>query len=602
MDSDLYDSVKERFHKARALAVTLGELVGRVSRNVPGEADEDRNEVAVVVSPDVYYKYPFMGKRGLILAAVDIKSLLLVLLRAKGYLRRDAVSLLYSNKEMSHLVESEEDEPGGLLTNVVVRCEPLTQLDVLDSREPEAANVTLEPQSPVIIPNPEVVERSLSLSRGEIRLGFLENSATEVKVSISPDDLNYHCLIVGTTGAGKTSLVKNMLSQFSRDQESKTFVIDATGDYYHVILPPLIRQEDFERLGISVSGLNLDLIYPLSRRWIKKYMEGKESMDVEEITRKYYELYLRPIVEWLSEKGKKINVALSGNKIAFGSEKWTSVMTFRPFWFSFRESKRILPRLNPYFTEQASHFLRVFLRDRELSASPTLSSFYKELLNRQQEIYNRYSIHKSTWENVVRGLNLLMETGLFDVSAPREDLGETLKSKGRIAVLDLYNSELEDFSQKIFTYYVLERLFSAREAEMKTGSLKSRYLVVIDEAHRFFPSRINGEDEVYVRKVSGKIATMMRLGRRRKMGFLFVTHDLSDLSEIVQQLANTRVLFRMRSEVAEKMGLPKGESRELAWERNGVCYVMSPWFREGYVKIRVPLPPPVGHYDLSRSR
>jgi len=203
-------------------------------------------------------------------------------------------------------------------------------LDVLDSREPEAANVTLEPQSPVIIPNPEVVERSLSLSRGEIRLGFLENSATEVKVSISPDDLNYHCLIVGTTGAGKTSLVKNMLSQFSRDQESKTFVIDATGDYYHVILPPLIRQEDFERLGISVSGLNLDLIYPLSRRWIKKYMEGKESMDVEEITRKYYELYLRPIVEWLSEKGKKINVALSGNKIAFGSEKWTSVMTFVP--------------------------------------------------------------------------------------------------------------------------------------------------------------------------------------------------------------------------------------------------------------------------------
>jgi len=94
---------------------------------------------------------------------------------------------------------------------------------------------------------------------------------------------------------------------------------------------------------------------------------------------------------------------------------------------------------------------------------------------------------------------------------------------------------------------------------------------------------------------------MMRLGRRRKIGFLFSTHNPSDLSDIVVQLANTKLVFRTSAEIGESLGLTKSEAKLLSWEKNGVAYMISPWLRQGKLKLRIPIPPPIGHYDLSRT-
>ncbi|MCY0882516.1 MAG: ATP-binding protein, partial [Acidianus infernus] len=133
-------------------------------------------------------------------------------------------------------------------------------------------------------------------------------------------------------------------------------------------------------------------------------------------------------------------------------------------------------------------------------------------------------------------------------------------------------------------------------------NIKGRFLIIIDEAHRFFPSSKGGEEDTnYVKRVAGKIATMMRLGRRRKIGFIFSTHNPSDLSDIIVQLANTKFIFRISKEIAEQLGLTPTEAKMLSWERNGVAYLISPWLRQGKVKIKVPVPPPIGHYDLSKT-
>ncbi|MEM4884926.1 MAG: ATP-binding protein, partial [Saccharolobus sp.] len=152
------------------------------------------------------------------------------------------------------------------------------------------------------------------------------------------------------------------------------------------------------------------------------------------------------------------------------------------------------------------------------------------------------------------------------------------------------------------TYYFLDRIFAFREKQMRNGNIKGRFVIVIDEAHRFFPSAKGVEEDTnYVRKVAGKIATMMRLGRRRKIGFIFSTHNPNDLSDIVTQLANTKLIFRTRSEVAESLGLSKTEAKTLSWDKNGIAYLIAPWLREGKIKIKVPVPPPIGHYDLSKT-
>lgn len=195
MSEDISNTIKDKIEKAKALAITLGVIVGRVARSIPNKVDEENYITNVIIDATTYYKYPFLGKVGVLLGAVDIKSLYFVLLRVVGYERSDVSSLLFSDSPIISSNDTGEEEPGSLISNVVVKCEMLTKVNVLESTEPEAADIVIEPQSPVIIPQPEIIERSLDTNRGLLKLGYLDNQSSQVKVAISLDDLNYHMLL-----------------------------------------------------------------------------------------------------------------------------------------------------------------------------------------------------------------------------------------------------------------------------------------------------------------------------------------------------------------------------------------------------------------------
>ncbi|MFP3197404.1 MAG: ATP-binding protein [Sulfolobaceae archaeon] len=605
MSEDISNTIKDKIEKAKALAITLGVIVGRVARSIPNKVDEENYITNVIIDAPTYYKYPFLGKIGVLLGAVDIKSLYFVLLRVVGYERSDVSSLLFSESPIISSNDTGEEEPGSLISNVVVKCEMLTKVNVLESTEPEAADIVIEPQSPVIIPQPEIIERSLDTNRGLLKLGYLDNPSSQVKVAISLDDLNYHMLLLGTTGAGKTSFVKDLIAGiYKAADDTRALILDATGDYYHIFLPPdrtnkTVKQSVsmFESLYSRMTGIDLGIIYPVTKRWLKKYTNGKK--DLLSITTAYYKLYVEPIVRYLERKGYTFYVSVDKGRIVISNSEWKAETEIYPFYFRFKEARRILPRLNPYFSEQATQFLKILMK-REGRKYESLSDLIEGF---EKEDLEHISIHKSTKENILRGLYLLKETGLFDVGAERVPLSNILVNNSKkILVFDLYNSEIDDFSQKILTYYMLDKIFDVREKQMKSGLLKDRIILIVDEAHKFFPSVKGGEeDSNYVRRVAGKIAMMMRLGRRRKIGFIFSTHNPADLSDIIVQLANTKVIFRIKAEVAEAMGLSRSEAKTLSWEKNGVAYLISPWLREGKVKIKVPVPPPLGHYDLSKA-
>ncbi|MGC9105235.1 MAG: ATP-binding protein [Thermoprotei archaeon] len=600
---DLYSSIKDNVERARALAVTLGEVIGKVVRGLPSKVTSDEMTVNVLVPPDVYYKHKSLGRVGTLLGVVDIKTLYFVLLRAVGYERADAASVLYSDTSLVNTAETYEDEPGGLMTNVLIKCEMLTKYDVFNGGPVEAADIVVEPQSPVIIPRGEVIEKALDLNRGLLRLGYLDSSQ-EVRVSASFEDMNYHTLIVGTTGTGKTSFIKNLIATaYLLDEKSRIYVLDTTGDYYHIFLPPdfssPIARESFKaftKLVGKVNGLKADIVFPVTRTWLKYYANGNK--DVASITAAYYNNYVRPILEYLEKKGLKLYVSVTGNSIRVSNSEWTAEARILPFYFKFSAVKGLLHKLNPYFSEQASHFLKILIRKYK----DEVRDFEDLVEILEGDVSEQLKIHKSTKENIIRGLYLLENTGLFNVGSDRVRVKDVLDSDLRLTIFDFYNSNLDDFAQKIMIYYVLDKIFEFREKQLKAGSLDSRALIIIDEAHKFFPSAKGSEEDTnYVRRVAGKIALMMRLGRRRRLGFVFATHNPNDLSDIIVQLANNKFLFRIKAEVAESFGLSKAEAMTLSREANGVAYYISPWLRESKIKIRVPIPPPVGHYDLSRS-
>ncbi len=602
-NEDIYTSIKNNIERARALAITLGEPVGKVVRGIPSKVTADELTVNVLIPPDVYYKHRSLGKIGTLLGVVDIKTLYFVLLRTIGYERADAASVLYSDSTLVNTTETSEEEPGSLITNVLVKCEMLTKYDVLNGGPVESADIVIEPQSPVIIPRPDIIEKALDLDRGLLRLGFLESS-NGVRVSTSFDDLNYHMLVVGTTGTGKTSFIKNLIATvYLLEDKTKVFVLDTTGDYYHIFLPPdfnspVVKEslKSFSELVGNVRGLDVDIVYPITKAWVKKYTRGLG--DKRSIITAYYNNYVKPIVDFLAKKGVKLYASVDDEGINISSSEWTARARIHPFYFTFKGAMRMLPKLNPYFSEQASHFLRILLSKHK----DEIKGFKSLIEVLESDVSEQLKIHKSTKENIIRGIYLLAGTGLFNVGAERDSLKNVLSSGYRIVVFDLYNSEMVDFAQKVLIYYILDRIFAFRERQMRAGKLEDRAVIVIDEAHKFFPSSKGSEEDTnYVRRVAGKIALMMRLGRRRKIGFIFATHNPNDLSEIIVQLSNNKVLFRIKPEVAESFGLSKAEAQMLSRERNGIAYFISPWLRESKIKIRVPIPPPLGHYDLSRG-
>lgn len=601
-DESLFNNIKERISQANTLAVTLGsQIIGKVARHMPSRVTPDDFIINVSVDPVTYYKLPFLGRVGIFLGAVDIKTLYFVLLRIVGYERTDATSLFIGDSNVLSASSTNEDEPGSLITNVVVKCEPLTRMDVLSGSELEVADLVLEPQSPVFLPNPSVIEKALDTRRGGLYLGYLDNAYTKVKVGISPEDLNFHVSVLGTTGAGKTSFIKDVIaSLYLSENESKIFVLDATGDYYNVFLPPNLndpavqkgRSDFFNLYESGINGLRADIVFPVTSFWRRK----NKAKTVNDVTLSYFNAFVKPVVNFMSSKGLSVETDVKDNRIMIKTDYWKSDAFIHPFYFKFPEIKRVFNRLNPYFTEQASQFLRQFIFSRKEIRS--LEELIKSL---DDEEFERKSVHKSTRDNIRRGLYTMRDTGLFDVPVEKDRFRDSLEGDQRLVIFDLYNSEIEEFSQKILAYFFLDRIFDFRERQMRSGIVKGRFVIVIDEAHRFFPSGKGGEEDAYyVRKVAGKIATMMRLGRRRKLGFIFATHNPLDLSDIVVQLSNTKVLFRIKQEVGENMGLSRSEAKVLSWEKNGVAYILSPWFREGKIKLKVPVPPPLGHYDISR--
>jgi hypothetical protein len=228
------------------------------------------------------------------------------------------------------------------------------------------------------------------------------------------------------------------------------------------------------------------------------------------ITTAYFNNFVKPIIDYLDRRGVKLYASVETNTIRVSSSEWTAEARVLPFYFKFGAIKGVIHKLNPYFSEQASHFLKILVRKRR----DEIRSFQDIIDILESDVAEQLKIHKSTKENIIRGLYLLANTGLFNVRAARIPLSEILRTNRRIVIFDLYNSDLDDFAQKILIYYVLDKIFAFREALLKAGSLSDRAIIITDEAHKFFPSSKGSEEDTnYVRRVAGKIAYMMRLGR-----------------------------------------------------------------------------------------
>jgi DNA helicase HerA-like ATPase len=685
------DTVSRLLEQAYSRASRYGDVVGRISRYSRVEVSEE-GLVEFDVEPEVYYseRGGAVQRIGEYVAVVEPKSGRLVLLRIVAIERRDELAVIGVEPPLSSY--EFKPEPSGLLTTTRVKARILLELDPEVDSEPVPATIGLEPQSPVIDPKPEVLAKLLGLrsERGPV-IGSLATPSGLVKGGALTVRLPYrallqHVLITGTTGSGKTTLIKNMIaSMYSEWSQSTPVVVavDMNQDFIQLPLEPARSPSDPVALT-AYKGVRppraLVVVTPLPLRVVEGVYE-EFSVDrislleiARSIARMYYEESIEPL---MGAKMRDLNCLVKeGRSVVCRAQAPWGPLVLVPYVINttILDSDKV-SSLMPGLTEAARALLerirRGFRRRSKTSLYPPLQAILgalqayndsvrsgdrnelfesireviaprvvakgvsdesllrtiklegfdrtlEDLVDDCLEVLELSNPHRETYRALYRRLLSLLDTEIVDVavmsgwpasrvtlmSEPRwEDIVSEAEMLGAPIVLDLkwpMDKGLESLEgPRMAAYRMLQALIEWKHSQWARRVLGRSIVVVIDEAHQFFPQERGAREEQEAsRQVASMISRIARIGRARGVGLIFSTHSPKDLHDIIVQLANTKIILRTEPQHVERLDVP-GEVKEvLPRLPDRLMVVLSHVYRGGYIFVQTTTPL-TAHYDIS---
>ncbi|MEZ0318793.1 MAG: ATP-binding protein [Pyrobaculum sp.] len=430
-----------------------------------------------------------------------------------------------------------------------------------------APSVPVPVHAGVRLPRTGEVSEMLGLPRDGLLLGELALASGEVvkgeEVRLPLDALRHHVLIVGTTGSGKTVLVKEVALQLV-EMGHRAVALDAVGHYYH----------------LAYNGVLVNVLLPTTRRLLKKGPRAVVRRTVAKAVWRGRAKYRAR----LYRRGAVFTRAEVFLESAHGSAR----LRVFPWAVSSRDILRDLPRAVSILSMQAKIFYRRVLKEAfsrgaprdvrglfEFLTQPAPADGGRRAVLVYEQIAASLGLHSSTMENVVRSLLSVIETGLVDVEAGGVRVAEPdyKKALRGYAVVDI--SSLGVNQQRLVVYRVLDAVYKL--ARPITA-------VLVDEAHLFFPQTRSEDEQAFI---EAHLTRLTRLGRARGVAVVFATHVPEDLNDVVLQLANTRIVLRSDLKVLEKLAVPTSERRFIAVADKGLAYVWGYAFKHpAYVKVK----------------
>ena len=454
--------LEEKARKAVEIAGKYGSLVGYVSRFSPVSVDLENATVVFDVDPSIYYSRlndpsnP-LYRMGSILAVVDPKTLHLVSVRVKEIRRLDELAGLGVDEPLGTPLHPDTST---LMTRTKIIGEILLEYDPVEEKA-FPSNLSIEPQSPVIDPDPSVLARLLGLPGREdgVLLGSLSFNSILVKNGEIPLVLPYkvmlqHTLILGTTGSGKTTLVKNMIASTLNDNPGKaTVVFDLNQDYIQLLLPPLQEPSRGEEAKVYHSlyrGVrepdSIVIVSPVSRGIMGSPLEGGSTFSIGSVFRLYFEDSYEPLLSLIGAGPGEGKLEVQGGVAYYKFRvqgRWKTVI-FVPYSINTqRLTGDALVALMPGLTDHSRNILRRLKRKVEASLPPGsprpfidlyLYSIwvYKEDMKRKDTICSSRS--DETWFTK-RVLELVKEKLLADYPGLEDRLEAVLNNYYHIPII-----------------------------------------------------------------------------------------------------------------------------------------------------------------------
>ncbi len=598
--------LKDRLKLAIVKLSSVGKIVGYVSRRNQSRVSEEGVKVVVEVDPYTYFNEGLSIGVGDYLVATDLKSLKYVGLRVKSIVRSDAASEIET--PLSIGLESGVES---LLTYTLIEAEPLLTEDGLPVTTP------IEPQSPVAIPtNPELVEVVTGLPTDGVVLGTLISPTAlipdnPVPLKLPKYEFFKHILVVGTTGSGKTTFLKNLIfSLLSSWEDVFITVIDVTGDYSQIVLLPNQLPKDskvfigkFEELILKYPK-QITCLIPLRRRLYRSLTEVFRDYVYDrfyKVLTTYYGLNVR---YELSLDGRDLGI-IKSTIASLDLGKFKVDIELIPISLSYVKIRDHLDVL-PLFSRQARIYLKniITFLENEAGGIGNFTMLYMMFSKFKKDLINTMKLHKATLESIERVLNFLASSDDVDVIVDGNYLGippiELLVKGFRgPVILDLDYSLTKGsspFIVNLIAYEYLRSLYAWKKSTLQEG-VDRPSIVILDEAHRFFPSIGTSYEEVDM--LADFISMVTRLGRAKGLGFIFSTHSPKDVHKIILQLTNTKVIFRSEKTFLELLDIPREYMNYLQLAPDRVGLIRSSVIRSGYALFKTS-EPLLGHYDVSR--
>ena len=571
-EEGIIKELENKLNNAEEDAKRNGKLIGRVTRYRTVRLEEEEL-IGVDISFEDYMRSNV--SRGQYLAIRTILRPVIIVGQVVSISRSDVLA------EMGIREVTSRKDPASIITDTFLGIYPISEFDE-EKNIVRPAVTPIDPQSPVFIPNPSLLEKILRIPEEGITIGkiFSGGEEIEAKVRLDEEALVHHTLVLGTTGSGKTTLLKSIL--YSKNLDKQTIVFDRQGDFvkfltskrekFTVLMPVTSKMGnsakdfldtfastygckvlEYESGALMCSDTEVDVI-PYSINFfdniknfhkLTPYFTPKASMYWESLVYKTLELlkitlheifnvYINDNIldEILRDKVTPASLAEEGNRISI--------------------SPTLLDELN--------------LRPKSQNISKSFVSFSQgnltiSLNKAFQEAMKALDIAPSTKEAIIRTLKAYDGYGIFTVKGTVDfDPEKAFKLNDKI-IVDLsfvmnYSASIEAVAT--IAYKILEELFNWKTELYSKRSLENKLtLIIMDEAHEYFPQ---GNSEAVAKDIIEELINkIMRLGRVRRIGVILATHMPDDLNPLVLQLTNTKIVMRNDINVIKKMGMENYE-------------------------------------------
>lgn len=406
------------------------------------------------------------------------------------------------------------------------------------------------PNSEVEVLGNEETARILRTA-GDIRLGLVEGRDDDLPVAVPlvKSVFPRHLGILGTTGAGKSTTVSNVVSQFQAAGVA-TIILDTEGEYGAIneptADPDMLRI--LGRMGRAPQGMRDTHLY---------HLVGRDTRNPAHPSRRQFSLRFSEVSPYAAMEIMELSDAQQERFLKSYDIAKSMLRHLRLFprpnnqadeerLLAFDEYEEGYPEL------RLGHLYDVVAQTAAHVAQAGDARLESEFQNARDELNRQIGAsnprHVTSWYALQGRLGRLKRLGIFDrvgangrIETP--DYGAMLGA-GRVSLIDLSDTESPQL-RNLAIAQLLRGVQAAQERAYEAAVAADRaptpVMVLIEEAHEFLSAQRIKAMEVLFEQV----ARIARRGRKRWLGLVFITQLPQHLPDEVLGLVNNWILHKI---------------------------------------------------------